>query len=116
MAIFSIHLISISSNPSSIHLNLFLYLRQYKCMSIFFYLFVNINSRLYFSISPFLSYSILHLSTSIFFYLILSFIYQIHLFLFSCQSSRCLISSYYKFQTLFLSLIISPYNKRRSIH
>ena len=81
MAIFSNHLISISSAI----------LHQFTL--IFFYLFVNLNSRLSFLISPFLSHSILHLSTSIFFYLfinlnsrlsssiplfylILSFIYQ----------------------------------------
>ena len=56
MAILYNHLISISSNPSSIHLNLF-------------YLFVNINLRLSFLISLLLSHSILRLSTSIFFYL-----------------------------------------------
>ena len=36
---------------------------------IFFYLFINLNSRLSFSIFVFLSHSILHLLTSIFFYL-----------------------------------------------
>ena len=73
MATFSNYLISISSNPSSIHLNLFLSLRQSKCKSIFFnlpfsisfysihlftsiffYIFANLNSRLSSSISPFL--------------------------------------------------------------
>ena len=57
MAIFSNHLISISSNPTSIHLNLFLSLRQSKFTT-------------FFLILPFLSHSILHLSTSIFFYLL----------------------------------------------
>ena len=39
-------------------------------MSLFFYLFVNLNSGLSSSISPFLSHTILHLSTSIFLYLL----------------------------------------------
>ena len=38
--------------------------------STFFYLIVNLNSRLFSSISPLLSHSILHLSISIFFYLL----------------------------------------------
>ena len=58
MAIFSNHLISISSNLS------------HQSTLIFFYPFVNLNSRLSFSISPFLSHTILHLSTSIFLYLL----------------------------------------------
>ena len=84
MAIFSNHLISISSNPSSILLNLFLSLNNHNTRlsfsispflshsnphlstSIFFYLFVNLNSRLSSSISAFLSHFILHLSSSIY--------------------------------------------------
>ena len=77
---------SISFYSSSINVNLFLS-------------FVNLTSRLSFSIFLLLSLSIPHLSTSIFFYLLAN-----------------LVDAYLSLLQVLNSLSISPYNKRRSVH
>ena len=75
----------------SIHSHFFIPPCQYKLMPISFYLFVNLNLRLYFS-NPFsLSHSILCISTYICFYL---FFIHSHFFIPPCQSKLTPISFY----------------------
>ena len=108
--IFSNTYFSIPYNPSSILLNIFLSLSQLQYTSIFFnllfsisfystsmnviffYFFVNLNSPLSSSISPFLSHPILHLSTSIFLYLLAN---QVDVYLSLLQILNSLFISHY---------------------
>ena len=99
MVIFSNELISITSNPSSVHLDLFLSLRQSKFTSIF--------------LTRFLSHSILHLSTSIF---SISLLFLIHVYLLQFPLFHLVLSFIYQRQTfsIFLpiwSMPISPFYK-----
>ena len=88
MTILSNHLITISSHPSSIYLNLFLSLRQSKFTSIFF------NIRFYISFYP----------SSI----------NVNLFLSSCQSSRCLSLPIKNKISFYLSLSLLTTNEDQS--
>ena len=93
-SIFSNTYFSIPYNPLSILLNLFLSLSQSQYTSIFFK----------FSISPFLPHSILHLSTSIFFYLFVNLTSRLSFSIFNSLSHTMLNLSTWIFFYVFVNL------------